>query len=147
MKMSQKTKAKIQKHSRTLFILLAWILLLGLFTQISLAGLAIFFDGGLWEFHKDLVYIMEFIPVIMFIIGNIGEIHKLYRFLTFLLFFIINFQYYTTYGWLGAIHAVFTLVIFMITSYIAWGSFRSVVKNKKENHDNKEQLQYTGTGI
>lgn len=145
--MSEKIKIKIQKHSTTLFILLAWILLLGLFTQISLAGLAIFYNGRLWEYHKDLVYIMEFVPVIMFIFGCIGELHKLYRTLTFMLFFIINFQYYTTNGWLGAIHAVFTLVIFMVTLFIAWGSYRSVVNNKKENNDHEQQLQYTGTGI
>lgn len=147
MEMSGKTKDKIQKHSRTLFILIAWILLLGLFAQISLAGLAIFYDGRLWEWHKNLVYIMEFVPVVMFVIGNVGEIHKLYRVLTFVLFFIINFQYYTTNGWLGAIHALFTLLIFMMTLFIAWGSYRSVVNSKKENNDNKQELQYTGTGI
>jgi hypothetical protein len=147
MKMSETIKTKIQKHSRTLFILLAWILLLGLFTQISLAGLAIFYNGELWAYHKALVSIMEFVPVIMFVFACIGEIHKMFRTLTFMLFFIINFQYYTTNGWLGAIHAVFTLVIFMMTLFIAWGSYRGVLSNKKENNDSKQELQYTGTGI
>ncbi|WP_147532274.1 DUF6220 domain-containing protein [Bacillus marasmi] len=138
---------KIQKHFQTLFILLAWLLLIGLFIQISLAGLAIFFDGGLWKYHKDLVYIMEFVPVVMFVVGNLGQIHKLYRALTFLLFFIFNFQYYTTFSWIGIFHAVFTLLIFMMTLFIAWGSYRSVANSKKENSDNKQQFQKTGTGI
>jgi hypothetical protein len=143
MEESKKTKTKIQKHSETVFIILAWLLLLGLFIQVSLAGLAIFADGKLWKLHTDLVYIMEFIPAIMFIFGIIGEIPKLHRALSFVLFFIFNFQYYTTYVWLGAIHAVFGILIFMITMYIAWGSYQTVAKSKKENNDN--MLKYTGT--
>jgi hypothetical protein len=145
MEMNERSKTKIQKYSETLFILLAWLLMLGLFTQASLAGLAISVDGKLWKLHIDLVYIMEFIPVIMFIVGSIGEIPKLYRSLSFVLFFIFNFQYYTTNVWFGAIHAVFALLIFMITMYIAWGSYQIVAKSKKENND--YMLKYTGKGI
>lgn len=145
MENGEKTNTKVQKYSETVFMMLAWLLLLGLFTQVSLAGLAIFVDGELWKIHIDLVNIMEFIPVFMFIIGIIGEIPKLYRSLCFVLFFIFNFQYYTTYAWLGAIHAVFAILIFMITMFIAWGSYQIVAKNKKKNYDN--MLTYTGTGI
>ncbi len=145
MEEGEKTRTKIQKHSETVFILLAWLLLLGLFIQVALAGLAIFTDGKLWRLHVDLVYIMEFIPAIMFIFGIIGEIPKLYRALSFVLFFIFNFQYYTTFAWFGALHAVFGLLIFMITLYIAWGSYQIVANSKKESNDNI--LKYTGTGI
>jgi hypothetical protein len=142
MEINERSQTKIQKYSETLFILLAWLLMLGLFTQASLAGLAIIVDGKLWKLHIDLVYIMEFIPAIMFIFGIIGEIPKLYSSLSFILFFIFNFQYYTTNAWFGALHAVFALLIFMITMYIAWGSYQIVAKSKKENND--YMLKYTG---
>ena len=138
MRMGEKIKTKIQKYSRTLFFLLAWILLLGIITLVSLAGLAVFVDGGIWQKHKALVSVIEFIPAFMFIFGNAGRMPKLYNALSFVLFFFINFQYYTTYGWLGAIHSAFTLVIFIISLYVAWASYQIVVKGKKEKYDNRE---------
>jgi hypothetical protein len=138
MRMSEKIRIKIQKYSRTLFFLLAWILLLGIVLQVSLAGLAVFVDGGLWQKHKALIKLIEFIPAFMFIFGNAGRIPKLYNALSFVLFFFLNFQYYTTYGWLGAIHSAFTLVIFITSLYVAWSSYQIVVKGKKENYDNRE---------
>ena len=71
----------------------------------------------------------------------------MYNALGLLLFFLIQSQYYTNSGWLGAIHAALALVLFMISLYVAWGSYQIVVKNKKENNDNMQQLQYTGKGI
>lgn len=135
MRMSGKIKTKIQKYSRTLFFLLSWILLLGIVTQVALAGLAVFVDGGLWQKHRAVMNVIEFIPVLMFIFGHTGGIPKFYKAVTFLLFFFLNFQYYTTSGWLGAIHSVFALVLFMISLYVAWGSYQIVVKNKKLNMD------------
>ncbi|NMD69786.1 hypothetical protein HHO41_05760 [Bacillus sp. DNRA2] len=132
---SEKAKNKTQKYSRTLFFLLAWILLLGIITQISLAGLAVSVDGGLWQKHRDLVKVIEFIPSFMFILGIAGGIHKLYNVISFVLFFFINFQYYTPYGWLGAIHAAFTLVLFMVSLYVAWGSYKIMANDKKKNND------------
>ncbi|MGJ7919109.1 DUF6220 domain-containing protein [Neobacillus sp. LXY-4] len=147
MRISEKIKTKIQKYSRTLFFLLAWILLLGIVTQVVLACLAVFVDGGLWQKHRTIMNVIEFIPVFMVIFGYLGGIPKLYNGLSLLLFFIIELQYYTKTGWLGAIHAVFAIVLFMISLYVAWGSYQIVVNNKKGNHDNKQQLQYTGTEI
>ncbi|OLS34328.1 DUF6220 domain-containing protein [Bacillus sp. MRMR6] len=132
MRMSEKTNSKIQKYSQTLFFLLAWILLLGIVTQISIVGLAVFVDGGLWKIHRAIISFIEFIPALMFFFGCAGGIHKQYRAWSFLLFFFINFQYYTTYRWLGAIHSAFALVIFMISLYVAWGSYKIVVNAKKQ---------------
>jgi hypothetical protein len=130
MTMSEKTITKIQKYSRTLFFLLAWTLLLGIVTQVALAGLAIFVDGGLWQTHRTVMNVIEFIPAFMFILGVTGGIPKLYNAVSFVLFFFMNFQYYTNYGWLGAIHAAFALVLFMISLFVAWGSYQFVVKGK-----------------
>lgn len=135
MKMVKKTISKIPKYSRTIFILLSWILLLGIITQVSLAGLAITFRGVIWQNHRELVKIIEYIPVFMFIFGCAGGIPKWYRAWTFLLFFFINFQYYTTYSWLGAIHAAFALVIFMISLHVAWGAYKIFVNDKKKNNE------------
>lgn len=138
--MRGKIKTAIRKYSRILFYLLSWILLLGIIIQVSLAGLAVFVDGGFWQEHRALVNIIEFIPALMFVFGNAGGIPKFYKAWSFLLFFFINFQYYTTFGWLGAIHAVFTLVIFMTSLLIAWGSYQTFMKDKKETKDSS-QLQ------
>ena len=138
MKMSEKTKTKIQKYSRTLFLILAWILLLGIIIQVSLVGLAIFIDGGFWKKHTAITNVIEFIPVFMFIFGSAGGIPQLYKAWSFMLFIFINFQYYSTYGWLGAIHSAFALIIFTISFYVAWGSYQFVVNGKKENNDNKQ---------
>jgi hypothetical protein len=136
MRMSGKMKTKIRKYSRTLFFLLSWILLLGIVTQVALAGLAVFVDGGLWQKHRAIMNVIEFIPVLMFIFGTTGGIPKLYKAVSFVLFFFINFQYFTTFGWLGAIHSAFALVLFMISLFVAWGSYQIVVKDKKLNTDN-----------
>lgn len=135
MRMSEKTMNKMQKYSRTLFFLLSWILLLGIITQVSLVGLAITFRGVIWQTHRQLVYVIEYIPSFMFIFGCAGGIPKWYRAWSFLLFFFINFQYYTTYSWLSAIHAAFALVIFMVSLHVAWGSYKIFVNDKKKNND------------
>lgn len=145
MGMGKKTKIKIQKFSRTLFFLSALILLLGIVTQVVLACLAVFVDGGLWQKHRTIMNVIEVIPAIMFILGNMGRIPKLYNALSFLLFFFIQIQYYTNYGWLGAIHASFAIVLFIISLYVVWGSYQIGINNKKENND--KQLQYTATEI
>ena len=131
MRMSEKTETKIQKYSRILFFLLSWILLCGIVIQVSLAGLAITVDGGFWKKHTALIYVIEFIPAFMFIFGSAGRVPQLYKAWSFMLFIFINLQYYTTYGWLGAIHSAFALVIFMISMYVAWGSYQFVVNHKK----------------
>ncbi|MEH7111887.1 DUF6220 domain-containing protein [Neobacillus niacini] len=136
--MSERTKTKIQKYPRILFFLLAWILLLGIVTQVSLAGLAIFVDGGLWQTHRTVMNVIEFIPSLMFILGIVGGIPKLYNAVSFVLFFFINFQYYTNFGWLGAIHSAFALVLFTISLFVAWGSYQVVVKGKKVNYETKQ---------
>lgn len=138
MRMSKKTKTKIKKYSRTLFVLLAWVLLLGIVTQVSIVGLAILVDGSFWKTHITIINVIEFIPAFMFIFGSAGGIPQLYKAWSFVLFIIINFQYYTTYGWFGAIHSASALVIFMISLYVAWGSYQFVVNHKKENSDNKQ---------
>ncbi|MDF2855922.1 MAG: hypothetical protein K0Q87_1773 [Neobacillus sp.] len=132
----EKVMTKIQKYSKILFFLLSWILLLGIVTQVALAGLAVFVDGGLWQKHRAIMNVIEFIPSFMFIFGLVGGIPKFYNAVSFVLFFFINFQYYTTSGWLGAIHSAFALVLFMISLLVAWGSYQIVVKNKKFDTDN-----------
>jgi hypothetical protein len=134
--MGEKIISKIQKYSRILFFLLSWILLLGIVTQVALAGLAVFVDGGVWQIHRAVMDVIEFIPALMFIFGVAGGIPKFYNAVSFLLFFFLNFQYYTTIGWLGAIHSAFALVLFTISLYVAWGSYQIVIKGKKLNMEN-----------
>jgi hypothetical protein len=136
MRMSEKCMTRIQKYSRSLFFVLSWFLFLGIVTQVALAGLAFFVDGGLWQKHRTVVKVIEFIPSFMFVLGIAGGIPKMYTTTSFLLFIFINFQYYTTYGWLGAIHSVFSLILFTVSLFVAWGSYKVVVKGKKEHIDN-----------
>lgn len=134
--MFEKIKTKIQKYSRTIFILLAWILLFGIVALVAVAGLAIFVDGGLWRTHRAIIYVIEFVPALMFVFGNAGGIPKYYKTWSFFLFIFVNFQYYTTISWLGAIHAAFALVIFMISLHVAWGSFKIYLSDRKKNNEN-----------
>jgi hypothetical protein len=142
MRLVEKTISKIPKYSRTIFILLSWILLLGIIIQVSFVGLAITFRGVIWQNHRELVKIIEYIPVFMFIFGCAGGIPKYYRAWSFLLFFFINFQYYTTYSWLSAIHAAFALFIFMISLHVAWGAYKIFVNDKKKHHDLSESNNF-----
>ncbi|OCA83136.1 hypothetical protein A8F94_18590 [Bacillus sp. FJAT-27225] len=146
MRISEKIMSRIQKYLRTLFLLFAWILLLGIVTQVSLAGLAFFVDGTLWQTHRTVVKVIEFVPSFMFILGLAGRIPKMYTTTSFLLFFLINFQYYTTYGWLGAIHSVFSLFLFSISLFVAWGSYKVVVKGKKELIDDGSSNKFSTGG-
>lgn len=132
MKISEKTKDKIRKHSQTIFCILAWVLLICIIIQVSLAGMAVFVDGSIWKKHFAFIKVFEYIPAVMYIVGSAGAIPQKYKAWSLMLFLLCNFQYYTVYGWLGAIHAVIPLFIFLASLFVAWGSYQFVFKQKKE---------------
>lgn len=134
MKISETTKAKIQKSSQRIFVVLAWALLISIIIQVYLAGMAIFLDGSFWKKHEAFVRIFEFIPALMYIFGSAGGIPQKYKAWSMMLFLLCNLQYYTPYGWMGPIHTVSALGIFMISLYVAWGSYQFVSKQRKEGY-------------
>ncbi|RTR28179.1 hypothetical protein EKG37_17925 [Robertmurraya yapensis] len=132
MKISEKTRSKIQKYSQTIFCCLAWILLISIVIQASLASLAIFVDASFWKNHLAFIKVLEYIPALMYIIGSAGEVPQKYKAWSFMLFILCNIQYYTDRGWMGVIHMVSAFFIFMISLYVAWGSYQYLFKHKKE---------------
>lgn len=133
MKFSETTKNKVRKYSQTIFFLLAWTLLICIVVQVFLAGIAIFVDASIWKKHLAFVRIFEYIPAIMYIFGSAGWVPQKYKAWSMMVFILINVQYYSTNGWIGAIHAVISLLIFAISFYVAWGAYKFVVSNRKKS--------------
>lgn len=122
----------IEKYSRILFCLIAWILLLCIVIQVSLAGLSNFVNDEIWVKHQAFIFVFEFVPWILYVLGCAAGIPRNLNILNVVLFLLINFQYYTPNVWGGAIHIVFALVLMMISLSLAWRSQKFVVRARKK---------------
>ncbi|MGG0717133.1 DUF6220 domain-containing protein [Robertmurraya massiliosenegalensis] len=70
MKISETTKEKVNKHSQIIFCVLAWILLICIVIQVSLASMAVFVNDDIWGKHLAFVKVIEYIPAFMYIFGS-----------------------------------------------------------------------------
>lgn len=111
------------------FPILAGILLLAVVVQVYLAGAAIWKATPSWEAHKTFVHVLEFIPILMIIVGFIGG-RKAAGWWSVGLFAAISLQYglASIYNmsdasrnlqFVGALHVVNALFIFGVALLLA----------------------------
>ncbi|SFT21908.1 DUF6220 domain-containing protein [Paenibacillus sp. BC26] len=78
--------------SKIIYYVLAWLFGISLFTQVFLAGLAVF-DNGDWSMHKSFIHYFEFVPIAMIVFALIGRMGWRSAVLSALLYACIIFQY------------------------------------------------------
>jgi len=62
--------------ARTVHLVVAWLLVAGLLTQIFLAGLGVFRGPADFPTHRDFGYMLELLPVILLIAGLLGGLGR-----------------------------------------------------------------------
>lgn len=112
---------------RLAFRILAWLYVCGLFGQVFLAGLAVWGEGP-WDWHKNFVHILEFIPIIMAGLAFVGRLPSRMRWLTIVAVVQIAMQYALVKSGIGAVsalHAVNALLLFWVAVMMVQGTQRS----------------------
>jgi hypothetical protein len=62
--------------ARTVHLVVAWLLVAGLATQIFLAGLGVFRGPQDFETHRDFGYMLELLPIVLLVVGLIGGLGR-----------------------------------------------------------------------
>lgn len=131
MKISEPTRAKVLKYSQIIFCVLAWIFLLLSVTQITLMGRALFLDEEIRAMLTTFIPIIIFISVLMYLFGSAGWIPKQHKKGSLILVILSILQNYTVNGSIGVIYTAFFFATFLVSLYLAWGSYNFVFKSKK----------------
>lgn len=62
--------------ARSVHLVLAWLLVAGLMTQIFLAGLGVFKGPESFATHRDFGYILEILPIILLVVGLVAGLGR-----------------------------------------------------------------------
>ena len=62
--------------ARTVHLVVAWLLVAGLATQIFLAGLGVFKDPASFATHRDFGYMLELLPIVLLVLGVIAGLGR-----------------------------------------------------------------------
>ncbi|SDC74570.1 hypothetical protein SAMN02799630_01365 [Paenibacillus sp. UNCCL117] len=113
------------RFSRGVFQLLAWAFVLSVGLQTLLAGMAIFQDPGHWSKHTSFVHIIEFIPILMFLLAFPAKWPAGLKLQSAGLFLMIFAQYMTAHlSAAGPLHPVIALLLFWLSIITARQSSR-----------------------
>ncbi|MEO7294545.1 MAG: DUF6220 domain-containing protein [Candidatus Limnocylindria bacterium] len=77
--------------SRTIHLVAAWLLVIGLAWQVFLAGLGVFAGASNFATHRDTGYLLQVLPFVMLItaaLGRLGRRQIITAGVIFLLFFV-----------------------------------------------------------
>lgn len=107
---------------RTVFLALAWLLVLCIVLQTMLAGLAIFEgESRYWREHSIFVHLFQYIPLIMLVLAFFARYPRtMIGLCAGLLVLIVPLQYLTAHmAGLGALHPVIALLLFALSVRVA----------------------------
>ena len=62
--------------ARTVHLVVAWLLVVGLVTQIFLAGLGVFKDPTSFATHRDFGYMLELLPILLLVLGLVAGLGR-----------------------------------------------------------------------
>ncbi|WP_199620241.1 DUF6220 domain-containing protein [Paenibacillus alkalitolerans] len=117
------------KLARIIFVVLAWLFLAFIASQIFIAGLGLFVDSDNWELHKSLPQNFSFVPLVMLAAAFLGKLPVHIRWICLGLFLMVVAQFLTVIfssdiGMLSALHPVIAMLLF-------WGSLTTVKHGHK----------------
>ncbi|WP_085507028.1 DUF6220 domain-containing protein [Thalassobacillus devorans] len=124
----------MKKIGRIIFIGLGALLLLCFMVQFILAGMAAFINFEYWKDHMFFVHLFGFnLPIIMLLTAFISKFpRKVYLQLaaifglTFLMYVTANIS--SLFPWVGALHPLFAVLLFLASIAILNTSFRLTFK-------------------
>ena len=119
------------RSGRIIFLALTTLFTTCILVQVYLAGMAIFSTPGAWVKHTMFVHLFGFnLPVLMVIFALVGSMPrwaywKLFGILvsTFLMYFTAHMP------WLGPIHPVLALLLFVLSCSIIIKTWGLIINN------------------
>lgn len=116
---------------RRLFLVAAWLFVVGLLYQVYLAGMGVF--AGSFESHVGWGYLMGLVPIVLFVVGLIGRVGRRDIVLTVVLFlqgilqtvFILQRQTNPAIAAMHPVNGVLMLIIGLYLSVDAWRMVRA----------------------
>lgn len=132
-------ESKRFKIGRFGFLSLSVLFALCIFTQILLAGIALFVDARAWMQHIMFVHFFGFnIPIFMLVFAIIGAFPRRTYWQLFGIFISIFLMYFTVNmnahaSWLGPFHVIIAVLLFMLSCYTVLTSWKIsfIMKGRK----------------
>lgn len=62
--------------ARTAHLVVAWVLVLGLFVQVFLAGLGVFRSPDSFPTHREVGFMLELLPLILVVLGLVARLGR-----------------------------------------------------------------------
>jgi len=125
----------VESIARTIFLVVAAILVIGLFVQVFLAGLGVFSDYSDFFTHRDMGYTLSLLPVVLIVAGLLGRMGRRLVLLSLLLGLLFLLQSVfvgirSDQPGLAALHPVNGFLILLLAIFIlreAWVQRRVAV--------------------
>ncbi len=116
-------------RTRQFYLLLAGLFAVGIVVQVFFAGLGVLVAPSYFGWHTTFAHMLEFILLVMLIVGLLGRVGWRSFGLNALLFVVFGMQYFFMYGLQGplrALHVVNALALFWLALQLAQGSWRLI---------------------
>lgn len=117
---------------RTVYVLIAWLLVGCIVTQVFLAGLNVFLQPRYWALHIQFGHIVGLIVIVLLLLGVAARLPRRMHALALLMVLLIAFQYNARrlaalFGVpeLAALHAVNALILFWCAATLSRWARRS----------------------
>lgn len=121
---------------RIIYLILAILFTLCIFTQIYLAGMAIFMNPAVWLKHMMFVHLFGFnVPIFMLIFAFIGALPRwaywqLFGIFTsiFLMYFSANMR--TNFPWIGPLHVIIAILLLGLSCLVVGKTWTLIFRKK-----------------
>jgi Family of unknown function (DUF6220) len=136
-----KRLSKLTRGSRITYIFLAALFTLGVGVQVFLAGLGVLVSPSYFAWHKRFAHVIEFLPLVMVLVGIVAQLSWHTTALTGLLVVLFVLQYVFLYLMpqlglmpLRALHAVNALAMFWLTIYLGRTTWQQLRSARRDFH-------------
>jgi uncharacterized protein DUF6220 len=117
-----------QGIARSIHLVVAWLLVIGLLVQVFLAGLGVFAGTANFATHRDFGYLLSLLPVLLFVVSLVGRLGRWRIIAGALMFgqFILQSVFVAmrdSAPAVAALHAVNGFLILLLAVWVAWSSW------------------------
>ena len=110
--------------ARNAYVVLAWLFVAGLVTQVFLAGLGVFSNATSFATHRDFGYMLEIFPVLLLLVGLVAGLGRRMALIAVGIFglFILQSVFValrSSAPSLAALHPVNGFLILLVALYVA----------------------------
>lgn len=124
-----------QRIARPIHVVVSWILVVGLFVQVFLAGMGVFDSSDAFTTHRDFGYTLSLLPIVLIVTSLVGRFGRMetiaaaVMFGQFLLQSVLVLQRDSTPA-IAALHPVNGFVLLLIAVWLArdaWARWQAPV--------------------